>query len=164
MVVVVAVALTIWGVKMVRSRLVPSIAESQADATYKQAKLVREVAEYALKEYTDDFYVQELANTQNQMATAKADRERALDRLKWSTEALAKGQVSPETKIADELTLQMADFDVEQSRMQLEVLKKYTKEKQRKSLLSDIEKAKADEQAKFKAYQKERARRLWWGE
>jgi HlyD family secretion protein len=124
------------------------IATQQAEASYKQAKLVREVAEYAVKEYTLGIYLQDLATYKGQIKLAESDLERAIDRLQWSTDMKKKGYVSIATNIADQLTKQQADFDLEQAKMQLEVLEKYTKEKQIKSLNSDVEKAKADELSK----------------
>ena len=120
----------------------------QADASFKQAKLVREVAEYAVKEYIEGIYLQEKATDKGQIKLAESDRERAIDRLQWSTLMFAKGYVSKATNIADQLTKQQADFDLEQAQMQLKVLEDYTKEKQIKSLSSDVEKAKADELSK----------------
>jgi HlyD family secretion protein len=124
------------------------ITTQQAEASFKQAKLVREVAEYAVKEYEQGLYLQELATYKGQIALAKSDRERAIDRLKWSTEMEKKGYVSLATNIADQLTKQQADFDLEQAQTQLNVLEKYTYEKQVKSLKSDVEKANADELSK----------------
>ncbi len=124
------------------------ITTQQAEASFKQAKLVREVAEYAVKEYVEGIYKQDKATYKGQIALAKSDLERAIDRLKWSTEMKKKGYVSIATNIADQLTKQQADFDLEQAETQLNVLEKYTKEKQIKSLSSDVEKAKADELSK----------------
>jgi HlyD family secretion protein len=59
------------------------ITTQQAEASFKQSKLVREVAEYAVKEYKQGLYLQELATYKGQIALAKSDRERAIDRLKW---------------------------------------------------------------------------------
>jgi hypothetical protein len=163
MAVVLLVALTIGSAALARSRFQPSEAESQALADYNQAKLNREVAEYAMKEYIDTTFALERATAQNQVAAAESDRKKAEDRLKWSTEMLEKGKVSPETKTADQLTLLAADFDIEQAKLELEVLEKYTRQKQRKKLVTDIEKARADEASKQAIYQEARTRRLWWG-
>ena len=134
------------------------ITTRQADASYKQAKLVREVAEYAVKEYEQGIYLQDKATYLGQIALAKSDKERAIDRLQWSTEMFAKGYVSKATNIADQLTKQQADFDLEQAMTQLKVLEEYTKEKQVKSLRSDVEKAKADELSKESSWQLERTK------
>jgi HlyD family secretion protein len=124
------------------------ITTQQAEASFKQSKLVREVAEYAVKEYKLGLYLQELATYKGQIALAKSDLTRAIDRLNWSSEMMKKGYVSLATNIADDLTKQQAVFDLEQAQTQLSVLEQYTKEKQIKSLESDVEKAKADELSK----------------
>jgi HlyD family secretion protein len=124
------------------------ITTQQAEASFKQAKLVREVAEYAVKEYMLGIYKQDKATYLGQIALAKADLERALDRLKWSSDMISKGYVSKATNIADKLTKDQANFDLEQAETQLKVLEDYTYQKQVKSLNSDVEKAKADELSK----------------
>jgi HlyD family secretion protein len=134
------------------------ITTQQAEASFKQAKLVREVAEYAVREYVEGVYKQDLATYKGQIALARSDLERAVDRLKWSSEMKKKGYVSIATNLADELTKQQADFDLEQAETQLTVLEKYTKEKQIKSLSSDVEKAKADELSKQSSYELERTK------
>ena len=134
------------------------ITTQQADASYKQAKLVREVAEYAVKEYEQGIYLQDKATYQGQIALAKSDKERAIDRLKWSSEMYEKGYVSKATNIADQLTMQQANFDLEQAMTQLSVLEQYTKDKQIKSLRSDVEKAKADEYSKQSSWELERTK------
>jgi RND family efflux transporter MFP subunit len=128
------------------------IATQQAEASYKQAKLVREVAEYAVREYIEGIFLQDKATYEGQIKLAESDKERAIDRLQWSTDMFKKGYVSKATNIADQLTKQQADFDVEQAQMQLSVLLKYTKEKQVKSLNSDVEKARADELSKQSSF------------
>ena len=134
------------------------ITTRQADASYKQAKLVREVAEYAVREYEEGIFLQDQATYKGQIALAKSDLERAIDRLKWSTEMKAKGYISIATNIADQLTKQQAEFDLEQAMTQLKVLLDYTKEKQIKSLRSDVEKAKADELSKESSWQLEQTK------
>ncbi len=67
------------------------ITTQQAEASYKQAKLVREVAEYAVKEYVEGIYLQEKATDKGQIKLAESDRERAIDRLQWLTEMFKQG-------------------------------------------------------------------------
>ena len=134
------------------------ITTQQAEASYKQAKLVREVAEYAVKEYMEGIYKQDLATYKGQIALAQSDQERAIDRLKWSTDMKKKGYVSIATNMADELTKQQADFDLEQATTQLKVLQDYTYQKQVKSLKSDVEKATADELSKQSSWELERTK------
>ncbi len=134
------------------------ITTQQAEASYKQALLVREVAEYAVKEYVEGIFKQDWETIKGEIALAQSDLERALDRLKWSSDMLKKGYVSKATNIADELSLQRSKFDLEQSQTQQDVLLKYTKAKQTKSLNSDVEKARADELSKQSSWELEKTK------
>jgi HlyD family secretion protein len=163
MVVVLVASLVSWGVFIVRPRINDQdILVQQAGARYKQAKLVREVAEYAVKEYEQGLYLQEFATYKSQIAISKSDRERAIDRLKWSTEMKKKGLVQPFLNNAYQLTKEQADFDLEQAQTQLKVLEEFTKEKQIKSLKRDVETARAVELDTLQAYQIERSRQWRW--
>ena len=61
------------------------ISTQQAEASFKQAYLTREVAEYAVKEYVEGVFKQDKATIDGQIALAKSDLERAIDRVDWST-------------------------------------------------------------------------------
>jgi HlyD family secretion protein len=161
MVAVLMVGVAVWTALVILRINEQATIAKQARARYKQAVLVREVADYALKEYVEGIYKQDQTVIHGQIALARSDQERAIDRLKWSTEMKRKGLVSPATNVADQLTKQQADFDLEQAETQLKVLEEYTKEKQIKLLKSDIEKARADEQSKLSTYRREESRR-WW--
>ncbi len=134
------------------------ITTTQADASYQQAKLVREVAEYAVREYEEGVFKQDEATARGEIALAKADLERAIDRLDWSTKMLDKNYVSQASRLADKLSKDRAIFDLEQAQTQLDVLLKYTKDKQIKSLRSDVEKAKADELSKESSWSLEKTK------
>ena len=124
------------------------IATQQAEASYQQAHLTREVAEYAVKEYVEGVFKQDEATSKGEIALAKSDLERAADRVTWSTKMFDKGYVSKASNVADILSLARAKFELEQAETQMDVLIKYTKDKQVKSLNSDVEKARADELSK----------------
>ena len=124
------------------------IATQQGEASYKQALLTREVAEYAVKEYVEGVFKQDEATSRGEIALAKSDLERAADRVTWSTKMFDKGYVSKASNVADILSEERAKFELEQAQTQMDVLLKYTKDKQIKSLSSDVEKARADELSK----------------
>ncbi len=140
-----------------------SIREQQAQASYQQARLVREVAEYALKEYREGVYEQQKSTYLGQIALAEAERDRILDRLKSSSRRHTRTLLwEPSFSfVSDQIAKQQADFDLEQARMQLNVLERYTKGKMIASLQADIAKARADEQAKLANWQMEQAGRRW---
>ncbi len=124
------------------------IATESAKAAYLNAKLTREVAEIAVKEYTDGVFLQELQTVKGEITLADAERKRAEDRLEWSNRMLQKGYVSIAQNLADKVTLQQKNFALEQSQTKRRVLQDFTKEKTIKELKSDVEKARSDELAK----------------
>jgi hypothetical protein len=167
MVMVLVAGLASWGVHVYRKLQTPIISELQALASYKQAILVREVAEYALKEYKDDLFLQAKANLRGQIAQAQADLRRYNERLEGSTNMPDEGRLTPRTRDLllrkQRLELNQAEFDLEQAKTQLEILKNFTLEKQIKSLTRDVEEARADERAKLETYSLERSKRWRWG-
>lgn len=134
------------------------ITTQQAEASYKQALLVREVAEYAVKEYTEGIFKQEQETYKGEIALAESDLKRAEERLKWSSEMVIKGYVSKSSNVADKLSLDQCRFELEQAQTQLKVLLDYTKAKQIKSLSSDVEKARADELSKKSSLELEKTK------
>ena len=140
------------------------ITTQQAEASYKQVRLVREVAEHAIKEYVEGLLPQERATLKGKIALAQSDIERGRDRLEQARrdrkrldEALRR-RVGPETPsdIVADLTLNdrleaaklegpKSEFDLEAARTELKLLETHTAQKRTKGLWSDIERAKADE-------------------
>jgi HlyD family secretion protein len=167
MLVVVVAGLASWSVHVYRKLQIPTASELQAQASYKQALLVREVAEYAVKEYKEGIDLQDKATSKGQVEISHSDWERAIERLEGSPRMLNEGQLSPRTRDAflrtPTFSREQAQFALEQAKTQPPVLEEYTKEKQIKSLKSDVEEARADEQAKLEAYCIERAKRWRWG-
>ena len=129
-----------------------------AEAAYLNAKLTRQVAEIAVVEYLEGIYKQDKETVLGEIALAKADMNRAEDRLKWSEKMLEKSYVSLGQVISDRLTLQRAIFAVEQAQTKLNVLEKYTKDKTKKELESEVEKAKSDELAKESTWSLEKSK------
>jgi HlyD family secretion protein len=159
MVAVLLVGLALGGAVFLWPVLDQMAIERRAEAGYKKAKIAREAAEVAVNAYEQGIYPQEKATYLGQIGLAVSDLERADDRLKWSTKMKGKGYVSAATNIADQLARQQAEFDLEQAKTQLKVLEQYTKEKKRKTLRSNLEKARSNEQANLAKYQAEQAKR-----
>lgn len=132
------------------------ITTQQAEASYKQSLLTREVAEYAVKEYVEGVYKQDVETSRGEIALAESDLTRSKDRSEWSSNMFKKGYVSKATSIADELSFQRAKFELETAQTQFNVLEKYTYQKQVKSLNSDVEKARADELSKQSSWELEK--------
>ena len=134
------------------------ITTQQASASYQQAKLTREVAEVAVKEYVEGVFKQDYETVQGEIALAKSDVTRAQDRLTWSSKMKEKGYISESARLADYLSLEKSKFTLEQAQTKKEVLEKYTKEKTTKELQAEVEKAKSDELAKNATYELEKSK------
>jgi RND family efflux transporter MFP subunit len=132
------------------------IAVQGADASYQNAKLTREVAEIAVKEYEEGIYLQDKATIQGEIKLAESDLARAGDRVDWANRMYEKGYVSKAQKVSEELNFQKAKFTLEQSQSKLNVLENYTKHKTIKELRSEVEKALSDELAKKQTFQLEK--------
>jgi HlyD family secretion protein len=130
----------------------------QAEASYEQARLTREVAEVAVTEYQQGTFKQSLETIQGDLARALADLKRAEDRLEWSKRMREKALISPAQLTSDRLDHEKARFALEQAETSKVVLLKYTKDKTVKELRSEVEKARADELAKKLTLDVERAK------
>ena len=131
------------------------IATQGAEASYQNAKLTREVAQIAVKEYKEGIYLQDKATIQGEIKLAESDLTRAADRVDWATRMYEKGYVSKAQKVSEELNFAKAKFTLEQSQSKLNVLELYTKAKTIKELESEVEKSLSDELAKKQTYQLE---------
>ncbi len=132
------------------------ISTQQAEASFKQAFLTREVAEYAVKEYVEGVFKQNLSTIDGKIALAKSDLERAIDRVEWSNRVKTLGYLSTAQNIADQLSKDRSTFELEQAQTERTVLLKYTKDKTVKELDSEVQKAKADELSKQSTYELEK--------
>jgi HlyD family secretion protein len=131
------------------------ITTKQAEASYAQAKLTREVAEVAVKEYEEGTYKQQFETVMGDIALAEAELSRADDRLKWTTQMVEKKYVSSAQQVSDELALKKAKFTLEQHNTSKKVLELYTREKTTKELKAEVEKARSDELAKKATFELE---------
>ncbi len=124
------------------------ITTAQAAASYEQAKLTRQVAEVAVKEYVEGTYKQNLETIQGNIAMAKAELKRAEDRFEWTCKMVDKKYASEAQRTSDKFNLEKAKFTLEQAETSYDVLMKYTKDKTIKELSAEVEKSRSDELAK----------------
>src|SRR5271166_266241 len=134
------------------------IATQGAEASFQNAKLTREVAEIAVKEYEEGIFLQDKATAEGEFKLAESDLARAADRVDWATRMYEKGYVSKAQKVSEELNFQKAKFALEQAESKLHVLLEYTKGKTIKELRSEVEKARSDELAKEQTYSLEKTK------
>jgi HlyD family secretion protein len=124
------------------------IATRSAEAAYQNARLSREVAEIAVMEYTEGILNQDLKTVDGEISAAKADRQRAKDRLEWARKMTEKGYLSESQLTSEKHSLKKAIFAAEQADTKRTVLEKYTAPKTVKELKSEVEKTRSDELAK----------------
>ncbi len=125
-----------------------TITTKSASSSYENAKLTREVAEIAVREYEEGTYVLDRATAEGEIKLAESELSRQVDRVDWARRMFDKGYVSLAAKNTEEFTLAQAKFKLEQSQGKLTVLTKYTFGKTIKELKSEVEKARSDELAK----------------
>jgi RNA polymerase sigma factor (sigma-70 family) len=129
-----------------------------AEAAYQNAKLTREVAEIAVREYEEGIYKQDKQTAETEIKLAESELTRALERQTWATRMLEKGYISKQQKSIEEQSLNKARMAIEQHQTRLDVLERYTKDKTIKELQSEVEKAKADELSKLATWNLEKGK------
>jgi HlyD family secretion protein len=134
------------------------ITTKSAEANFLNAKLTREVAEIAVKEYVEGVYVQDLATVEGDIKLAESELTRSEDRLEWARRMFEKGYVSKATLVTEELNFKKAQFTLEQAQQKKTVLVKYTRDKTIKELDSDVKKAHSDELAKQATWELEKGK------
>jgi HlyD family secretion protein len=139
------------------------ITVQQAEAAYKTARLVREVAEYAVREYLEGVLPQDLATYKARIASAEKglkEGEARLERSRTTRKKLddmfgAKGPETPSDIVADltlnaliettEQGLANDKRELETARKNQEILEKFTREKMTRKIQADVEQARGDE-------------------
>ena len=151
------------------------IIEQQAEAASKVSLLVREVAEFAVEEYTHGVEPQERENLKGKIAIAldaseqgktrleriRLARKRFDDASEHRTGPESSADIVADLTIADrldaaEVDLKTKTFDLETARGQLSLLSTYTRRKTTMRLQTDVERTKLDELAKRSAWDLEK--------
>ena len=127
---------------------------------YQIARLNRELAEIAVEEYEVVGYPRDLPAAFAEIKFAKSDLTRSLDRLEWARRMFDKGYVSQATKAAEELSLQKAQFALDQAGSTQRALMEYTKSRKIKELRSEVEKARVVELEKQAGWESEIAKEV----
>ena len=161
---------------LLRDQLInQKITTQAAEAAYQNARLTREVAQIAVKEYKEGIYLQDRATIQggiklaeSALQTTRAELERTRRARGRLSDALARRQgLSAAADILADLKLEnrvdsleqrlMRDqFALETAQSKLHVLEQYTKARTVKDLESKVERDLSDELAKKQTYQLQR--------
>jgi RND family efflux transporter MFP subunit len=153
------------------------IAAQAAEAAFQNARLTREVAEIAVREYEEGIYVQDRATIMGELKLAESAQKQAKERgerirraRQKLTETLSrKDSPTTSTDILAELDIDLRiasgehellreTLGLEKAQNKLNVLENYIKGKTVKELRSELEKAVADQLAKQQRYQLERTK------
>ena len=141
MVVLASLVLTFVVVQRNRRRRLVALqnALQNALAVYQNAKLTRETAEIAVVEYTQGIYVQDLATVKTEIALAESDLQRARTQLDWSQSTVFD---------RDDDARRHSKAALERAKKKLATLEVSTKARMINELQSEVDRAKADEEAK----------------
>ena len=115
------------------------------EAEFTAAKLSREVAEFALREYVEGQYPSQLMEAEGDIHLAKAELDLAEEELKAANTGPAGDAATVRRKGLD---LLRSRFALEKAQSRKNLLVRYTVEVKKKELEAAIQKARADEQAK----------------
>jgi RNA polymerase sigma factor (sigma-70 family) len=124
------------------------LATTSAEAAYQNARLTREVAEIAVKEYKEGIFKQDTLTILGELKLALSDMSRAIDRLEWAGQMHSKGFLTKQQKDSEDVALEKAFLAMQQVMGKKKTLEKYTFDKTIKELGSEVEKSRSDELAK----------------
>jgi HlyD family secretion protein len=105
---------------------VQRITLERAKADKLQAELDWEIAKLAVREFREGTMRETVEDFQARITLARADRERARDRLAWSRRMKEKGYVPISAVTSDEFRLAQLDLVVQQEESAFAVYQKYT--------------------------------------
>ena len=123
--------------EMVRTQLMKT---QQSRAALEQAQLSFQVAELAVREYSEGLRQQSYQEMEGGITLIEADLQRAKDRLRWTEGMLVKGYVPVAQKAAAERTVAQLEHKLMTSRFDLANFKKFGDFKALKELESEVEK------------------------
>jgi HlyD family secretion protein len=153
------------------------ITTGQAEAAYKQARLVREVAEYAVKEYTKSLLKQERAALSGKIALTRSEIDKNQGRLEKARAARKRldeagarrtggetaADIAAELAVDDhvviaDLAVQRAKFELGSAEAELKRLNESAGARITWTLERDVKKAEADELSKLSSLGLERTK------
>jgi len=126
----------------IRARENLAVTQSQTESDIAQAGLASKFAELDLKKYLEGEYPRELQKAESDITIAREELQRAHEKLEWSKKLAAEGYVTRTELQADELATKRAEIDLKLARSDLELLEKYTHQRDLEQLRSDADQAK----------------------
>ena len=136
----------------IRARENLAVTKSQTDSDISQAELAYKFAEQDLKKYLEGEYPQELQKAEADITIAKEELQRATDKMDWSKRLAGEGYITRTELQADKLACKRAQINLDLANSALDLLKRYTHQRNLDQLRSDVEQAReALERTKRKA-------------
>lgn len=111
----------------------------RARADLQEAKLNFETAQMTVQEFRDGLVAQTVQDYEGRVKLAQADRQRAEDRLAWSSKMLVKGYVAADQVSNDRQTLRKAELAITKSSWTLDNFLKFGVPMETRALQSSVE-------------------------
>lgn len=131
---------------------------NRAEETYRASVVEREIAELAVREYDEGFFLEDLTVARVKVKEREFSVSRARDKVEFAKKLLANGLFSPAQKEYEERTLEREEVALNKARKEEELLRKQVKPATDKELNGELEKARAAERAKRQTWELEKAR------
>ena len=139
-------------------KLQQEIAVNTSRALLEEVKNLYDTALIAKDEYLKGTFVQESEEIQTEILLAEEDYRRAEEYFEYSKRLVAKGYITELQLEADQFAVEKARTDLASKQTKLNVLEKYTREKEATRLTAEIKSAEAKLRAEEASYQLEEAK------
>lgn len=121
-----------------------AITESKAKTDLLEAENRVEIATLDLRKYKEGDYLQDKRKKESAAALAEEELKRAEDKLEWTRKLAEKGYVTQNDLEADEFAVTKTRIQLESAREDLQLLEKFTYERETSKLNTDLLDAKGD--------------------
>jgi HlyD family secretion protein len=122
-------------------------------ADLNQAKLILEVAQMAVTEYTDGLMGQARKNLNGQLALTRSDYERATDRFSWTQRMVKKGYLPTAQLRNEQFAMDQLELGLKQGRTALDLFERFAAPKYVFMLKTDVLGAQANFQYQLRRFQ-----------
>ena len=125
----------------IRARENLAVTKSQADSDIAKAELTFKFAQQDLVKYAEGEHPRELQQAEANINIAKEELQRTTDKLEWSKRLAQEGYITRTELQADELSAKRSQIDLELAVSALELIKKYTHQRNQDQRQSDVDQA-----------------------
>ncbi|HET6427021.1 MAG TPA: efflux RND transporter periplasmic adaptor subunit, partial [Phycisphaerae bacterium] len=126
----------------IRAREDLAVTVSQTQSDIDQAELTYKFAEQDLTKYVQGEYPREIQKAEADINIAKEEFQRATEKVRWSKRLADEGYVTGTELQADELAAKRAQINLDLANSAMDLLKRYTHERNLDQLMSDVDQAK----------------------